>query len=50
MSFNIIKINTKIFYAIGYGIYMGLGSAFIYHNIPSEKTMILPHIYIKSNK
>lgn len=50
MHFIITKISSKILYAIGYGIYMGIGSAFIYHNILERKTMILPHIYIKPMK
>ena len=49
MYYNIRNIKSTVFHAVGYGIFMGAGAAWIHHNGLKGK-MILPHIYIKSFK
>tara|TARA_Y100000816_G_C26099462_1_gene582396 strand:- start:2517 stop:2672 length:156 start_codon:yes stop_codon:yes gene_type:complete len=46
MHHNSVKLAKTVLYATGFGIYMGIGTAFVYKIFPGEKTFVLPYIYI----
>jgi hypothetical protein len=47
---SIRNLSLKILYTSGCGIFMGMGSAFIFYLVPVKNTLILPHLYVPGKK